>query len=267
MRSFLLTFLTAAALGYLTLLVGMYVFQRRLLYHPDRSSPAPLRGMAEIWLQAADGVRLNGWFAPAQGNAGVIVYLHGNAGNLGMLEDKLAAYLGAGLGVLAIDWRGYGKSAGSPSEEGLYADGRAALAFLAEKGVPLSRVVLHGESLGSGVATLLAVENQLAGLVLEAPFISVAETAQHHYPYLPARWLVKDRFDSLARIGKITVPLLILHCSDDRTVPVSHGQTLLAAAGPKAEGRFFAQGGHMGVFDQGGKEVALTFIKRIFERN
>ncbi|TAN46387.1 MAG: alpha/beta fold hydrolase, partial [Rhodospirillales bacterium] len=169
----LMSLLTGLALGYLVMLGGMYVFQRGLLYHPDRSSPLSpgllgLKGMEEVWLKTSDGIRLNAWYAkPAEGRKGMVLYLHGNAGNLGGLAGKLAPYLEAGYGVLALDWRGYGNSEGSPTEDGLYADGRAALAYLAGLGVPSDRVVLHGESLGSGVATLLAVENKVAGVILE----------------------------------------------------------------------------------------------------
>lgn len=266
----LMSLLTGLALGYLVMLGGMYVFQRGLLYHPDRSSPLSpgllgLKGMEEVWLKTSDGIRLNAWYAkPAEGRKGMVLYLHGNAGNLGGLAGKLAPYLEAGYGVLALDWRGYGNSEGSPTEDGLYADGRAALAYLAGLGVPSDRVVLHGESLGSGVATLLAVENKVAGVILEAPFLSVAEAAQHHYPYLPAKWLTKDRFDNLARIGSITAPILILHGELDNTVPVAHGRALLAAAGQQTKGRFLADAGHADLFDLGGREEVLGFIRQIF---
>jgi fermentation-respiration switch protein FrsA (DUF1100 family) len=269
--SSLLTLVGGLALGYLVLLGGMYAYQRGLLYHPDRSAPAApitlgLVGMEEVWLKTEDGLRLNAWYAPpAPGKRGVLLYLHGNAGNLASLPAKLSPYLGIGLGVLALDWRGYGKSEGSPTEEGLYADGRAALAFLAGLGVPVSQVVLHGESLGSGVATQLAVETGPAGVILEAPYLSVAEAAQFHYPYLPARWLVKDRFDNLVRIGAIRSPILILHGDLDQTVPVSHGRALLAAAGPEARGHFFPQAGHANLFDFGAQKEVQDFIRRIFE--
>lgn len=266
LRSLVLSFLATGAALYVAVLAAMYLNQRNLLYHPDRASPPLPAGMDEVWLTAEDGVRLNAWYAPPKDNRGVVLFLHGNAGNLALPAAKLQDYLQAGHGVLAIDWRGYGKSQGLPSEEGLFADGRAALAFLKEKGVGFERVVLHGESLGSGVAVLLASENRFAGIVLEAPFLSVAEAAQSHYPYLPARWLVKDRFDNLSRIAQVQAPILILHCESDRTVPVAHGRALLAAAGPKARGLFFPGGGHMESFDQGGRAATLDFIREVLGR-
>lgn len=265
-RGLVLTVLAAGAALYLAVLVVMYVNQRNLLYHPDRASPPLLSGMDEVWLTAEDGLRLNAWYAPPKDNGAVVLFLHGNAGNLALPAAKLQDYLQAGHGVLAIDWRGYGKSEGLPSEEGLYADGRAGLAFLKEKGVGFERVVLHGESLGSGVATKLASENRFAGIVLEAPFLSVAEAAQDHYPYLPARWLVKDRFDNLSRIVQIQAPILILHCENDRTVPVAHGRALLAAAGSNARGLFFPGGGHMDAFDLGGRAATLDFIREVLRK-
>jgi fermentation-respiration switch protein FrsA (DUF1100 family) len=265
-KALLASLLLAGLLGYLTVLAGMYVFQRRLLYHPDRSaSPVP-PGFSEVWLTSEDGLRLNAWFAPSKSGVATVLYLHGNAGNLGATAGRLQAYLDAGFGVLGIDWRGYGQSEGEPSEAGLYADGRAALAFLKEQSIPSSRVVLHGESLGSGVATLLATQESVAGLILEAPYLSVAEAAQYHYPYLPARWLVKDRFDNRSRVSRISAPILILHGEADNTVPVSHGRALLALAGERAEGHFFPGGGHMDAFDLGGKEASLRFIRQILEK-
>jgi fermentation-respiration switch protein FrsA (DUF1100 family) len=246
----------AAAIAYLALVAMMYAAQRRLLYVPDRSPPSPIAAglpeMTEARLVAADGVTLSAWWRPPPADRGVLVYLHGNAGNLASLTGKLRPYLDWGLGVLAIDWRGYGKSEGSPTEEGLYADGRAALDFLAALGIGPERVALHGESLGSGVATLLALERPVAALILEAPYTSVAEAAQRHYPYLPARWLVKDRFDSLARIDRIKAPILIVHGEADDTIPVEHGRRLLAAAaGGRAKGIFLAGANHVDLFDRG----------------
>lgn len=245
----------AAAIGYLALVAIMYAAQRRLLYVPDRAPPSPIAAglpeMAEERLVAADGVALGAWWRPPPEGRGVVVYLHGNAGNLASLTAKLRPYLDWGLGVLAIDWRGYGKSEGSPTEDGLYADGRAALDFLAAKGIGPDRVALHGESLGSGVATQLATERPVAALILEAPYTSVAEAAQRHYPYLPARWLVKDRFDSLSRIAGIRAPILIVHGEADDTIPVDHGKRLLAAAGGKAKGVFLPGANHVDLFERG----------------
>lgn len=265
-RGLVLTVLAAGAALYLAVLVVMYANQRNLLYHPDRAPPPVPAGMDEIWLTATDGVRLNAWYAPPGDNGAVVLFLHGNAGNLALPAAKLQDYLKAGHGVLTLDWRGYGKSEGLPSEEGLYADGRAALSFLKERGIGFERVVLHGESLGSGIATKLASENRFAGVVLEAPFLSVAEAAQDHYPYLPARWLVKDRFDNLSRIALVQAPILILHCGEDRTVPIAHGRALLAAAGANARGLFFPGGGHMDAFDLGGRTATLDFIQEVLKK-
>jgi fermentation-respiration switch protein FrsA (DUF1100 family) len=262
----LLRFLGTACLAYLLFVAGLYALQRRLLYHPDRSAPsrmaAGLEAMGEIRIRTADGVEIAAWYRPAQGSRGALVYLHGNAGNLASLGAKLKPYLAAGFGVLAIDWRGFGASQGQPTEEGLYEDGRAALDFLNGQGVALGRIAIHGESLGSGVATKLGAERKLAALILEAPFTSVAEAAQLHYPYVPAKWLVKDRFDSLARIQDIQAPLLILHGEMDQTVPVEHGKRLLAKAGGKAEGVFYEKGGHADLFDLGAAREAIRFLEK-----
>jgi fermentation-respiration switch protein FrsA (DUF1100 family) len=262
----LLRLLAAVCLIYLALTAVLYTFQRRLLYHPDRLAPsraeAGLAVMEEHRLQTADGVAIAAWYSPPAKARGALLYLHGNAGNLGSLGAKLKPYLAAGLGVLAIDWRGYGTSQGQPSEDGLYEDGRAALEFLTARGIAPERIAIHGESLGSGVATKLAAGRKLAALILEAPFTSVADAAQLHYPYLPAKWLVKDRFDSLERIQEITAPILILHGEKDQTVPVEHGKRLLAKAGGKAKGVFYEQGGHADLFDLGAAQEALGFLEK-----
>lgn len=259
----LLSLLLFGAVGYLSALVGMYAFQRRLLYHPSRTPFDVPQGVAEVWLTAQDGVRLNAWFVSPKDDAPVVLFLHGNAGNLETVAEKLAAYRDAGFGLLALDWRGYGKSQGRPSESGLYEDAKAAMLFLESQGVANNRVFLHGESLGSGVATWIAEGHRVAGVVLEAPFTSIADAAQFHYPYLPAKWLAKDRFDSLARIAVVKAPILIMQCEEDRTVPVSHGRALLAAAGANAKGVVYPGGGHMDCFDLGGREAAISFIREI----
>ena len=164
--------------------------------------------------------------------------------------------------MLLAEYRGYGGNPGAPSEAGFYTDGRAALAFLDREGVTLNRLVLYGESLGSGVAVLLAVEHRIAALVLEAPFTSVAEVAQCHFRFVPASRMVIDRFDSLSRIGKITAPLLVLHGEHDRVVPIRFGRALFDAAPEPKEGCFAPEAGHENLARYGALDVVVEFIER-----
>lgn len=258
--------LTAIAL-YGAVVGGLYLFQRQLMYFPDRGEPNAVEaGVPEMEarrLATSDGLSLLAWYrAPASPAGPVLVFFHGNAGNIGDRGWKVRPFLEAGFGVLLVSYRGYGGNEGRPTEEGLYADGRAALDFLMEQKVRPERIVVYGESLGSAVAVQVASERRLGAVVLEAPFTSTADLAAHHYPWMPARWLVRDRFDSASKISGIGAPLLVLHGERDRTVPVRYGRRLLDAAAEPKEGRFYPHGGHNDLGDFGTAEAVIDFIRR-----
>ncbi|MDE0056595.1 MAG: alpha/beta hydrolase [Defluviicoccus sp.] len=260
----MLRYLTAAVVGYALLTGGLYLGQRRLLYSPDRAPPdlalAGLDGMEPAALATDDGLSLLAWYAPARGTGkATLVYFHGNAGHIGHRAGKVRPYLDAGHGVLLVSWRGYGGNDGSPTEDGLYRDGRAAFAFLDRLGVASETTVVYGESLGSGVAVQMARERRVAGVVLESPYTSIPSVAAHHYWYLPAAWLVRDRFDSLSKIGGIGAPLLVLHGERDRVVPVEFGRELFAAAREPKTWRGFAQAGH-DLYASGAADAVLAFL-------
>jgi fermentation-respiration switch protein FrsA (DUF1100 family) len=254
------------AAAYAALVGGLYLFQRQLLYLPDRTRPELMGlaqlGVREIMLQTEDGLPLLSWYLPPRQGRPVIAYFHGNGGHIGYRAERLLRFSREDYGVLMLEYRGYGANPGSPSEAGFYVDGRAALAFLDREGMAPSRLVLYGESLGSGVAVTLAAQYQAAGLILEAPPTSVAEVAQCHFPYVPAALLVTDRFDSLSRIGKVKAPLLVLHGERDRVVPVRYGRALLEAASEPKEGWFAPEAGHEDLARYGGLDVAVAFIER-----
>jgi uncharacterized protein len=262
----LLPLLGFAVVGYAALVGGLYVFQRQLLYLPDRTRPE-LAGLAElgvreVTLSTGDGLSLLSWYLPARSGRPVIAYFHGNGGHIGYRAERLLRFAREGYGVLMLEYRGYGGNPGTPTETGFYADGRAALAFLKREAIPPNRLVLYGESLGSGVAVALAGQHQVAALILEAPPTSVAEVAQCHFPYVPAARLVIDRFDSLARIAKVRGPVLILHGERDRVVPVRYGRALLDAAAEPKEGWFAPEAGHEDLARFGGLDVVVAFIER-----
>jgi len=160
------------------------------------------------------------------------------------------------------EYRGYGGNPGAPTEAGFYADGRAALGFLEREAVTPNRLVLYGESLGSGVAVALAAEHQVAAVILEAPPTSVAEVAQCHFPFVPAARLVTDRFDSLSRISRVKVPILVLHGESDRVVPIRFGHALFKAAPEPKEGWFAPDAGHEDLARYGALDVVVAFIER-----
>jgi uncharacterized protein len=255
-----------AAVGYAALVGGLYLFQRQLLYLPDRTRPE-LAGLAElgvreVTLSTEDGLSLLSWYLPPRPGQPVIAYFHGNGGHIGYRVERLLRFAREGFGVLMAEYRGYGGNPGAPSETGFYTDGRAALAFLERQGVASNRLVLYGESLGSGVAVALAAEHQIAALILEAPPTSVAEVAQCHFPFVPAARLVTDRFDSLSRISRVKVPILVLHGESDRVVPIRFGHALFNAAPEPKEGWFAPDAGHEDLARYGALDVVVAFIER-----
>jgi fermentation-respiration switch protein FrsA (DUF1100 family) len=223
----------AAVIGVILLLV--WVLQRKLIYFPSGAVPPPdavgLSPAAPVTFQTADGLTLAGWFVrPAATAWFTVIVFNGNAGNRAMrapLADALARH---GTAVLLFDYRGYGGNPGTPTERGLVADARAAREYLlARDDVDPKRVAYFGESLGAAVAVQLAVEFPPAALVLRSPFDSLEEAARFHYPLLPARWLLRDRFASSEFIGQVRSPLLVIAGDRDGIVPAAHSRRLFDA--------------------------------------
>jgi len=218
-------------------LAVIWTSQRRLLYFPSADVPKPgaigLTEVEPVTFETFDGLELRGWFFAAAGPAPriTILVLNGNAGNRSHRAPLAAALHRRGLQVLLVDYRGYGGNPGTPSEHGLVADARAARAYLAGRAdVDRSRLVYFGESLGTAVAVALAVEHPPAALVLRSPFTSMADLGQHHYPFLPVRLLLQDRFEAMSRIRGIGVPMLVIAGENDRIVPVEFSRRLYEAA-------------------------------------
>ena len=218
-------------------LVVIWTMQRRLMYFPTGDVPTPseigLTGVEPVTFETTDGLELSGWFFAASGPSPRVTVLvfNGNAGNRAHRAPLAAALQRQGLQVLLLDYRGYGENAGTPSENGLAADSRAARAYLAgRRDVDQSRLVYFGESLGTAVAIDLAVEHPPAALVLRSPFTSMADLGQHHYPFLPVRLLLRDRFAAIDQIRHIRVPLLVIAGGHDRIVPTENSRRLYDAA-------------------------------------
>jgi len=257
-------FLIGAVIVYVAFVAMLTLLQRRLIYFPDTSRIVPastgISGLNALELVAADGVRLVAWYRAARPGQPTVLYLHGNAGNIAYRVSKARPFLDAGMGVMLLSWRGYGGSDGSPSEQGLYADGRAAAAELDRLGVTPSLLALYGESLGAGVAVQLASERPVAAIVLEAPFTSAVDIGASTYPFVPVRWLMWDRFDSASKIERIGAPLLIMHGEHDEVVPVSHGRRLFEMARTPKELVTFPRGYHNDLDSHGAMRRAVEFI-------
>ena len=259
--------LAAILLLYALVVSGLFLAQRSLLYLPDPTRPqlGPLAelGFREITLKTDDGLSLLSWYRPPNNGAPVIAYFHGNGGHLGHRSNRMMRFAQAGLGVLLLEYRGYGGNPGNPSETGFYTDAAAALDFLSgQQGIPANRLVLYGESLGSGVAAHMAAGREIAALILEAPFTKLADPAAYHYPYVPVSLLLRDRFDSLTAIVSVTAPILVLHGERDGVVPARFGHALFDAAPEPKEGWFSPEGSHEDLARLGALDVVLDFIRR-----
>jgi len=210
----------------------IFIFQRNLLYFADETVPAPadygLADVESIRFPTDDRLKIFAWWRPPVSEyAPVLVYFHGNAGHLGHRAEKVAPFLRKGYGLLLVTYRYNAGTGGTPNENSLYRDGDAAVQYLQQRGIRTDRLVLYGESLGTALAVNSAKNFPVACLVLEAPFSSMADLAQHHYPYLPAKWLIRDRFQSDLHIQNVNVPMLFVHGRQDQIVPLKFAQKLV----------------------------------------
>jgi fermentation-respiration switch protein FrsA (DUF1100 family) len=258
--------LIAAVLGYGGLLALMYVFQRSLLYFPNpgRISPAAagLPQASEVTFRSDDGETLLAWYvAPREGKK-LVLYFQGNADGLNARAERFTWLTADGTGLLALCYRGFGGSSGTPTEDGLIRDARAAYDFAAAR-YPADRIVLFGESLGTAVAVALGAERPAAGIILDAPFTSAADVGAAAYPFAPVRWLAKDPWHSDQRIGRIKAPLLVLHGEQDRIVPIRFSERLFALANEPKRMVRFPQGGHVNLDGFGAPKAIKEFLAEL----
>jgi fermentation-respiration switch protein FrsA (DUF1100 family) len=239
----MIPWLVAAALAYVAVVVAFWIGQDRLIYFPGpRPGPPPASGTLELreeWIETKDGARLHAWLATARrasgatstsGPKGVLV-CHGNAGNIASRIPVAEAFAAWGFTTLLFDYRGYGASPGKPSEEGTYQDAEAAFDHLAKLlGGAAPRIVAYGESLGGAVAIELALRRPVASVVVEDTFTSMADMGSGLYPWLPVRTFLRQRYDSASKVGKVSVPFLVIHSPADDLVPFALGKRLFETA-------------------------------------
>jgi fermentation-respiration switch protein FrsA (DUF1100 family) len=267
MRLLFSVVLTGLAL-YAAIVAFFYVSQAALLYPAGRerigARAAGLPDFEDVTLATEDGERIVGWYKPAAPGRATLLYFHGNGGSLLNRRDRARLLTEGGRGLLLASYRGYSGSTGSPSESGLRIDARTAYDWLAKQ-VPTDRIVLYGESLGSGVAVRLATERPIAGLILDAPFTSTADVAGHHYWYLPI-WLLRDQYRSIDRIHEVKTPLLVMHGDRDGVIPIALGERLFEAA-PQPK-RFVKLPGvdHVSVLEEGGLAPVRAFLDEVEAR-
>lgn len=233
LRRFALATLAVLSLLYLGPVGCLYVKQRDILYHIEPEPPGPLDArlpLQDIRIKTPDGETLQAYYEPPQPGRPVILFLHGQGSTLAMGKYRYIRMHKMGVGYLALAYRGYSHSTGKPTEKGLFIDGLAAYDWLKAQGFKDGDIVVHGHSLGTGVATYVASQRPAKALVLEAPFTAASDVAQERYPIVPANLLMKDKFRSRDRIGDVHMPLLIVHGDRDSVIPFAQGQRLFALA-------------------------------------
>jgi len=230
----------AAWLMLIVLLAGIMfrTFEKNQVFHPLRKLEAQAaelgRPFEDVTFTTSDGLQLHGWFFPCATNSTrpqeVVLYCHGNAGNISHRLGACGALLETGVNLLLFDYRGYGRSEGRPSEEGTYLDAQAAYRWLRQQGFDPRHILAFGESLGGAIAVELALRERLCGIVLQSSFTSIPDVGAELFPWLPVRWLATILYDSRAKLGKVKVPVMVMHSRSDRLVRFRHAEANFAAA-------------------------------------
>jgi fermentation-respiration switch protein FrsA (DUF1100 family) len=256
-----------ACLGYLAAIAGLFLVQRSFIYPiPQAARTLPVAAgfpeAEEHVLATADGEGIIAWYVPAKPDHHVVLYFPGNGDVLAGLIGRFREITSDGTGLIAVSYRGYAGSSGSPSEAGLLQDAAAAYNFALAR-YATRRIVLWGFSLGSGVAVALASNHSIGGLILEAPYTSLADVAATLFRWVPIRYLLKDRFRSDVRIVQVNAPLLVMHGDRDLTISISFGERLLALAHEPKQFVHFPRGGHNDLDQFGAIETARKFIAEL----
>ena len=251
--------------------------EKGLIFHPEKSNDSvtpDVYGIKydDVTFQTEDGLNLNGWFVPGKKHSPdadlhTLLWFHGNAGNINRRLDNIKMlYERVPVNVFIIDYRQYGRSEGKVTEEGTYLDARAALAYLHSRDdINNEKIIFFGRSLGSAVAVHLALEEKCRALILETPFTSILEMGKKLYPYLPVSLLLQTKYDSLAKIKNIKVPILVMHGDQDKLVPFEHGRELYEAANEPKEFYTIPGAGHNDTHIVGGDEY-FDVIKRFVNK-
>jgi fermentation-respiration switch protein FrsA (DUF1100 family) len=239
---------SAAVVTFLLAVIGLLFFENSLIFFPTKGQVGKSPG-EDVFLVASDSARIHGWYVANPQATQTLLWFHGNAGNLEDRREWLEGLRRLPSNVLIIDYRGYGRSEGQPNEAGVNRDARAAYDWLLrEKHVPPERLVIFGESLGGAVAAELATKVKCGGLILQSTFTNAGDMSKLVVPFIPMRWFIRTKFDTLAKVAAISVPKLILHARDDEVIPFAMGERLCAAARSPKTCHWFDRGGHNAIF-------------------
>ena len=263
----ILLILSYSCIGYLILIILLFIFQRSFLYFPAKEKVDNVyflnTGLEEISLKTKDGLVLKSWIKkPKSQDEYTILVFHGNGGHVGHRVNKFEPFIDAGYGLFFLEYRGYADNPGKPSEKGLLYDALAAIEFLSKNKIKSEKIILYGESLGCGIAVKLSSEAEFAATVLEAPYTSIADVAQKHYWYLPAKWLIFDQYNIIDIINTIRSPLLILHGEKDDVVDISFGKKVFSAAKEPKELLFIPNANHNNLFEFDAAKKVLDFLEK-----
>ena len=252
---------------YILVLILLFIFQRNLMYHPDENNYFGDKleiNIEKVKVNTSDNLNLLAWFHKKDlKKFKTIVYFHGNAGKLENRIHKLNHFKDMNVNFLIIAWRGFSGNEGKPSEEGLYEDGNSSIKWLKNLGLTEKDIIIYGESLGTGVATEIAQNNNFAGLILETPFTSMIDAAKNFYPYIPVDLILKDKYKNNLKIKNINIPLLVMHGEADQIVPFWMGKKIYEIANKPKYSYFTKYDDHMMEFDKNLVLALKSFLKRL----
>ncbi len=256
-------------IAYVFLICIVFVMQRKMQYFPDTNHPGTpaqngILKMQEIKVKTEDGLELLAWFAPPEELSGkIVIFYHGNAGNIAERAYKAKNFIGTGYGVFFCEYRGYGGNPGFPNEVGIYDDARSSLKWLKKEGYEEDQWILFGESIGSGPAVQMAKEFKgIRHLVLEGGFSSAIDVANSVYPWLPVSLLMLDKYDNTSKIKDVKASLLMLHGEMDPVVDLKFGKKLFEAANHPKEFVTLKQANHVDLFDHGADKIIIEWLRR-----
>ena len=262
---FSLQVISIILLVYFLIVVFLYFYQRNLLYHPNENNYSNDKLMVQvekIKVRTNDNIDLLGWYYQKDiKKFKTILFFHGNAGSLENRIHKLNHFKDMNINFLIIAWRGFSGNKGKPSEKGLYEDGDSSIKWLLNKGIKETDIIIYGESLGTGVATHLSQNRNFAGLILETPFTSMVDAAKTFYPYIPVKFLLKDKFENKKKIKNIDLPILVMHGEADQIVPFSMGKKMFELANEPKYSYFTKHDNHMMEFDENLIKALNSFLE------
>ena len=258
--------LSSIIIAYLLVMIFIYFYQRNLLYHPSENNyqnDEAQFNYEEVNIKVENEIRLKSWLIKKDFNKfKTLLIFHGNAGDLSNRIYKLNELNKLDINILLISWRGFSGNKGSPSEKNLYKDAEASIKWLNKKNVKNNQIILYGESLGTGVAVEMAKKNHFNSIILESPFTSIENSAKIYYPYLPVKFLLKDRYDSISKIKMINSPILIMHGEKDDVIPFSMGKKLFEKANHPKHSYFTSNDDHMMEFNSDLLNEVKNFIEK-----